>query len=53
LIGAEKIIAKRAYNEKIAQKIFNKIIKVCNGKMTKSEILGHKEFAIYRIGYTF
>ena len=52
-VNAGEIINEGKTIEEIGQKIFNEIIEVCNGKMTKSEILGHKEFAIYRIGYTF
>ena len=52
-VNAGEIINQGKTIEEIGQKIFNEIIKVCNGKMTKSEILGHQEFAIYRIGYTF
>jgi altronate dehydratase large subunit len=52
-VNAGEIINKGKTIEEIGQKIFNEIIKVCNGKLTKSEILGHQEFGIYRIGYTF
>jgi altronate dehydratase large subunit len=33
--------------------LFNMVVEVCNGKLTKAEILGHREFGLYRIGYTF
>lgn len=32
--------------------IFNSIIEIIEGKLTKAEILGHREFGIYRIGPT-
>ncbi|MGI1658679.1 MAG: UxaA family hydrolase [Desulfitobacterium sp.] len=44
--GAETI-------EQAGQRIFEEIIEVANGKLTKSESLGHQEFGIYRIGATF
>ena len=33
--------------------IFDKMVAVANGELTKAEVLGHKEFGIYRIGDTF
>lgn len=35
------------------QELFGLVIDVCNGKLTKAEVLGHREFGLYRIGYTF
>ena len=35
------------------QELFGMVADVCNGKLTKAEILGHREFGLYRIGYTF
>jgi len=43
-------------NSTIAAKgkeLFDMVVDVCNGKLTKAEILGHREFGLYRIGYTF
>jgi len=37
----------------MGEKIFREVIRVANGKLTKSEILGHREFAINRIGPSF
>ncbi|MDK2822620.1 MAG: altronate dehydratase large subunit [Clostridia bacterium] len=34
-------------------KIYNKILDACNGKETISEKLGHREFAMWRIGTTY
>ena len=33
--------------------LFEMVVEVCNGKLTKAESLGHMEFALYRIGHTF
>ena len=33
--------------------LFDLVVDVCNGTLTKAEILGHREFGLYRIGYTF
>ncbi|MGD9568428.1 MAG: UxaA family hydrolase [Sedimentibacter sp.] len=52
-INAGKIITEGATLDDIGQEIFNKIIEVSNGELTKAESLGHNEFGIYRIGYTF
>ena len=46
LSGAETI-------EDSGRRIFKEIIEVANGKLTKSESLGHQEFGIFRIGPTF
>jgi len=52
-INAGKIIDQNVSVEEMGQEIFRELIKVCNGKLTKSEILDHNEFGIYRIGPTF
>jgi altronate dehydratase large subunit len=39
--------------ERAGERIFNEILDVANGKLTKAERLGHTEFSIYRIGPTF
>ena len=51
-INAGGIILGEKKVEEIGKLIFEEIIKVSNGKLTKSEILGHKEMAINRIGPT-
>ena len=33
--------------------LLDMVVDVCNGKLTKSEILGHREFGLYRTGWTF
>jgi altronate dehydratase large subunit len=52
-INAGKIITDGATLDEIGKEIFDKIVEVSNGSLTKAESLGHKEFGIYRIGYTF
>ena len=47
-INAGKIIDGFCTVQDIGKEIFNEIIEVCNGKMTKAEQLGCGEFAIYR-----
>ena len=39
--------------EEAYHKIYNKVIEVASGNMTKSELNGNIEFAINRIGYTY
>ncbi|UWD49875.1 UxaA family hydrolase [Clostridioides difficile] len=52
-INAGKIITDGAKIKDIGKEIFDEIIEVCNGKHTKAESLGHREFGIYRIASTF
>ncbi len=52
-INAGRIITDGAKIAAIGQEIFNEIVEVCNGKHTKAESLGHREFGIYRISSTF
>nr|WP_204403128.1 UxaA family hydrolase [Alkaliphilus hydrothermalis] len=52
-INAGRIIDGEASIQEVGQEILNEMIKVSNGKYTKAESLGHKEFGIYRIGTTF
>lgn len=39
--------------EQAGRRIFEEIVEVANGKLTKAESLGHREFGIHRIGTTF
>jgi altronate dehydratase large subunit len=39
--------------EQAGQQIFDEVLAVASGKLTKAELLGHTEFSIYRIGPTF
>ena len=39
--------------EATVDKLFAEIIEVADGKLTRSEILGHREFGIYRLDRTF
>jgi altronate dehydratase large subunit len=52
-INAGEIITGNKSVQDIGEKIFHEIIRVASGKLTKSEILGHREFAINRIGPSF
>lgn len=52
-INAGKIISEGVSINDIGDEIFEEIVKVSNGKLTKAEALGHKEFGIFRVGYTF
>jgi len=35
------------------RELFDMLVEVCDGKLTKAEILGHREFGLYRIANTF
>ncbi|WP_352401089.1 UxaA family hydrolase [Anaerotignum sp.] len=52
-INGGKVIQGCCTLEELGNEIFQKICSVSNAEQTKSEQLGHKEFGIYRIGYTF
>jgi altronate dehydratase large subunit len=52
-INGGKVIQGECALDDLGEEIFNKIISVSNGEQTKSEKLGHNEFGIYRIGFTF
>lgn len=52
-INAGEIITGNKSVQEIVKKIFSEIVRVSSGKLTKSEILGHREFAINRIGPSF
>jgi len=51
--NAGRVITGEATVDELGQELFQEMIRVCNGKFTKAESLGHREFGIFRIGYTF
>ena len=52
-MNAGEIITGNKSLQNIGEKIFQEIVRVASGKLTKSEVLGHREFAINRIGPSF
>jgi len=52
-INAGEIVTGNKTVQEIGEKIFREVFRVANGKLTKSEILEHREFAINRIGPSF
>ena len=52
-INAGKIIDKGVAMDDVSEEIFDYMVKVCNGEKPKAELLGHKEFGIFRIAPTF
>lgn len=52
-INGGKVILGESTLAALGDEIFQTIIATANGQLTKSEILGHREFGIYRIGFTF
>ena len=52
-VNAGRIITEGAGLEEIGAEIFERMLRVANGDLTKAESLGHREFGIYRIGDTF
>lgn len=51
--NAGRVITGEATIDELGRELFENMIQVCNGRMTKAESLGHREFGIFRIGYTF
>lgn len=52
-INAGRIIVDGLSIEELGEEAFNAIVAVCNGRLTKAEILGHREFGIYKESGTF
>ncbi|MCI8513609.1 MAG: UxaA family hydrolase [Lachnospiraceae bacterium] len=52
-INAGKVITEGVTLDEMGKEIFDMLVRVANGDLTKAESLGHKEFGIYRIGDTF
>lgn len=52
-INAGRIIDEGVSLNKVSDEIFNYMVKVCNGEKPKAELLGHREFGIFRIAPTF
>jgi altronate dehydratase large subunit len=52
-IDASSIILGEKSIDEVSREIFQEMIEVANGKLTKAESLGHKEFGIYKIAPTF
>lgn len=52
-INAGKIITEGASIKDIGEEAFKLMVEACNGKMTKAEALGHREFGIYKVSGTF
>jgi altronate dehydratase large subunit len=52
-INAGRIIEEGAAVEAVGREIFGEIVAVCNGRLTRAEVGGHREFSITRIGPTF
>ncbi|MEB3103886.1 UxaA family hydrolase [Ferviditalea candida] len=52
-LNAGTIIDGTETIEQVGERIFDEIIEVCNGKLTKAEILKQHDFGIWRIGPTF
>ena len=50
---ASRVITAGASIEQLGSELFEELVAVCNGRLTKAEALGHKEFGIFRVGYTF
>jgi D-galactarate dehydratase / Altronate hydrolase, C terminus. len=52
-INAGTIVEGDQSLKEVGEIIFNEIVNVANGKLTKAEALGHREFGIYKLISTF
>ncbi len=52
-VNAGKIITEGLTIKEIGEEVFELMIEVANGKQTKAESLGHREFGIYKVSGTF
>lgn len=52
-INAGTVIDGSETIEEVGQRIFDELVEVCNGKLTKAEILKQHDFGIWRIGSSF
>lgn len=52
-INAGKIITEGVKLPDMGKELFDMIVDVSNGEYTKAEVLGHREFGIFRTGYTY
>lgn len=50
---ASRVISGGASIDALGAELFGELIDVCGGRLTKAETLGHHEFGIFRIGFTF
>ena len=48
-----EIVSGHKTIQEMGEKLFDEIVEVCNGKITKAEALKHKEFCIYKTAPTF
>ena len=51
-INAGTIVAGEESVQQVGKRILDEMVRVSSGKLTKSEILGHNDFSIWRIGPT-
>ena len=49
-VDVSGMLAGELSMEQAGERIWNEIVEVAKGKWTKSEVLGHQEFSINRIG---
>lgn len=52
-VNAGTIVEGAETISEVGERLWTEIIRVCNGRLTKAEALGHKEFGIYKLVSTF
>lgn len=52
-INAGRIITEGVSLSQLGEELFDMMVEVCNGKQTKAEALGHREFGIFKLTGTF
>jgi altronate dehydratase large subunit len=50
-INAGTIVDGKGTIQSVGERIFNEVLEVASGKLSNAEILGHREFDIYALGY--
>ena len=50
---ASRVLTGEASIAALGAELFDELTQVCCGRLTKAESLGHREFGVFRIGYTF
>lgn len=52
-VSAGDVLLGQETMEEAGERLFKEVIDVCNGKETKTEVLGHDEFGMYKLISTF
>ncbi len=51
-LDAGDIVAGTASVAEVGDRLYGELVRTCSGRLTRSEVLGHQEFGLWRIGPT-